>query len=66
MFSKLTHLQWPLRWSTHSMMVHDIVLELRGHLGMSMTTLVLLDVHSSQSFSSAQDAIVQSRKDITL
>lgn len=48
------------------MMVHDVVLDLGGHLAMYMLGLVLLDVDGGQGLRSAEDSIVDAREDITL
>lgn len=64
---KNTHLEGTLRGPTHCVVVvHDVVLDLGGHLAMYMLGLVLLDVDGCQGFRSAQDPIVDARKDITL
>lgn len=46
--------------------VHDIVLDLGGHLAMYMLGLMLLDVDGGQGLRSAEDAVVDAREDITL
>jgi len=46
--------------------VHDVVLDLGGHLAMYMLGLMLLDVDGGQGLRSAEDPIVDAREDITL
>jgi len=48
------------------MVVHDVVLDLGGHLAMYMLGLMLLDVDGGQGLRSAEDPIVDAREDITL
>ena len=45
------------------MVVHDVVLELRGHL---RVCLVLLHVDSGQGFSPAQDAVIETAEYVAL
>lgn len=59
-----TYLQWPLRRSAHTVMVHGVVLQLCAHLAVYMAALVLADV--GQRLRSAEDVVVEAGEDVAL
>lgn len=58
------YLKGSLWWSVHTVMVHDVVFELGGHLRVNMAALVLADV--GERLGSTKDAVVEAREDIAL
>lgn len=62
--SNAAYLEGSLWRSVHTVMVHYVVFQLGGHLGVNVATLVLANV--GERFGSTEDTIVEAGENVAL